>query len=85
MRSLRTEVDSAVIDAIYGFEIKKLGSGRIFECTHEQMRAGQNRRLEGVKILRTRACAFPSGPRYIDIAHLAPAGARFLLREHGAT
>jgi len=68
-RQLKTEVpEGSVPNAIEGFEIKKLGSGRIFERTTEEPNAGRATGKNLPKFYGHALVLLPSGPRYIDIA-----------------
>jgi hypothetical protein len=37
---VRTEIDGPVLNAIEGFELKKLGSGRLFERSEAEIEMG---------------------------------------------
>ena len=55
-------------NAIDGLEPKKLGSGRIFERTDEEVRAGQTGGKSLPKFYGHALVLLASGPRYIDVA-----------------
>jgi hypothetical protein len=68
-RQLKTELaDGEVPNAIQGFELKKLGTGRIFERTAEELNGGQATGKSLPKFYGHALVLLPSGPRYIDIA-----------------
>jgi hypothetical protein len=68
-RQLKTEVvDGEVPNPIDGFEIKKLGTGRIFERTTEELNAGKSTGKNLPKFYGHALVLLPSGPRYVDIA-----------------
>ena len=68
-RQLKTEVaEGDVPNAIEGFEIKKLGTGRIFERTMEELDAGKTAGKNLPKFYGHALVLLPSGPRYIDVA-----------------
>jgi len=68
-RRLKTEVNvSDVPNAIQGFEIKKLGTGRIFERTAEELNAGKAEGKNLPKFYGHALVLLSSGPRYVDVA-----------------
>lgn len=67
-RQLRTEFEGAVPNAIEGFELKKLGSGRIFERSDEELRVGQASGKSLPKFYGHALVLLPTGPRYIDVS-----------------
>ena len=68
-RQLKTEVaDGEIPNAIDGFELKKLGSGRMFERTDAELSAGKASGKTLPKFYGHALVLLPAGPRYIDIA-----------------
>lgn len=67
-RQLKTEFDGSVPNAIEGFELKKLGSGRIFERTDDDVRAATADGKAPPKFYGHALVLLPTGPRYIDVA-----------------
>jgi hypothetical protein len=68
-RQLRTEVpEGSVPNAIEGFELKKLGMGRIFERSADELSAGKAAGKNLPKFYGHALVLLPAGPRYIDIA-----------------
>jgi hypothetical protein len=67
-RQLKTEFGGEVPNAIEGFELKKLGSGRIFERTDEELHAGKATGKNLPKFYGHALVLLPAGPRYVDIA-----------------
>jgi hypothetical protein len=68
-RQLKTEMlEGDVPNAIEGFELKKLGIGRIFERTAEELNAGKATGKNLPKFYGHALVLLPSGPRYIDVA-----------------
>jgi hypothetical protein len=68
-RQLKTELtEGSVPNAIEGFELKKLGSGRLFERTLEELSAGTATGKNLPKFYGHALVLLPSGPRYVDIA-----------------
>jgi hypothetical protein len=68
-RQLKTEVhDGDVSNAIQGFEIKKLGTGRIFERTAEELNAGKATGKNLPKFYGHALVLLSSGLRYDDVA-----------------
>lgn len=67
-RQLKTGIDAAVPNAIDGFELKKLGSGRIFERSDDELRAGTADGKSPPKFYGHALVLLPTGPRYIDVA-----------------
>ena len=53
---------------IQGFEIKKLGTGRIFERSTEELNAGKSEGKNLPKFYGHALVLLPTGPRYVDIA-----------------
>jgi hypothetical protein len=64
-RQLKTELDGPVRNAIEGFELKKLGTGRLFERPDVQTAAGDRERP---KFNGHALVLLPFGPAYIDLA-----------------
>jgi hypothetical protein len=68
-RQLKTEfVEGDIPNAIEGFELKKLGTGRMFERSAEELSAGKDAGKNLPKFYGHALVLLPSGPRYIDIA-----------------
>ena len=68
-RQLKTEVaEGDIANAIEGFELKKLGTGRMFERTDEELSAGKATGKNLPKFYGHALVLLPSGPRYIDVA-----------------
>ena len=68
-RQLKTEVaEGDVPNAIEGFKIERLGSGRIFERNAEEINAGKATGKNLPKFYGHALVLLPSGPRYVDIA-----------------
>jgi hypothetical protein len=68
-RQLKTEItEGDVPNAVAGFEIKKLGTGRIFERNTEELNAGKATGKNLPKFYGHALVLLPTGPRYIDIA-----------------
>src|SRR4029453_3786701 len=66
-RQLRTELKADEgPNAIEGFELKKLGTGRIFKGSDDELKAGEGKKLP--KFYGHALVLLPSGPRYVDIA-----------------
>jgi hypothetical protein len=64
-RQLKTELDGPVRNAIEGFELKKLGTGRLFERADVQTATGDRERP---KFNGHALVLLPSGPAYVDVA-----------------
>jgi hypothetical protein len=67
-RQLKTEIDGPVRNAIEGFELKTLGSGRLFERTDEEIAKAKAGGKSLPKFYGHGLVLLPSGPRYIDLA-----------------
>jgi len=67
-RQLKTELDGPVRNAIEGFELAKLGSGRLFERSDEQIAAAKAQGKSLPRFFGHGLVLLPSGPRYIDLA-----------------
>ncbi len=67
-RQLKSELDGPVRNAIDGFEIKKLGTGRLFERTDEQIAAAKAGGKSLPKFNGHALVLLPSGPAYVDVA-----------------
>ncbi len=67
-RTLKTDLDGPVSNAIEGFELTKLGTGRLFERTDEQIGEGKGRGKSLPKFYGHALVLLPSGPRYIDMS-----------------
>ena len=66
---LKTELtEDGISNAIQGFELKKLGTGRMFERTAEELNAGKATGKNLPKFYGHALVLLPSGPRYIDVA-----------------
>jgi hypothetical protein len=66
-RPLKTEV-GPVRNAIEGFELTKLGSGRLFERTDEQIAEAKSKGKTLPKFYGHGLVLLPSGPSYIDLS-----------------
>ena len=67
-RQLKTEIDGPVLNAIEGFELTKLGTGRIFERTDDQIAKAKTEGKALPKFYGHGLVLLPSGPRYIDMS-----------------
>jgi hypothetical protein len=67
-RQLKTELDGPVRNAIEGFELSKLGTGRLFERTDDQVAEAKAKGKELPKFFGHGLVLLPSGPAYIDLA-----------------
>jgi hypothetical protein len=67
-RQLKTELDGPVPNAIDGFELSKLGTGRLFERSDEQLAAAKQDGKSLPKFFGHALVLVPSGPRYIDMS-----------------
>src|SRR5262249_34394840 len=67
-RQLKADMEEPVPNAIDGFEIKKLGTGRIFERSDEDVRSGKAAGKNLPKFYGHALVLLASGPRYVDIA-----------------
>jgi hypothetical protein len=67
-RTLKTEIDEPVPNAIEGFELTKLGSGRLFERTDDQIAKAKGEGKALPKFYGHGLVLLPSGPRYIDMS-----------------
>ena len=67
-RTLKTELNGPVRNAIEGFELKKLGAGRLFERTDEQIATAKGDGKTLPKFYGHALLLLPSGPSYIDMS-----------------
>jgi hypothetical protein len=67
-RTLKTELNGPVRNAVEGFELKKLGTGRLFERTEEQIAAAKAESKTLPKFYGHALLLLPSGPSYIDMS-----------------
>lgn len=67
-RQLKTEIDGPVLNAIEGFELTKLGTGRLFERSDEQIATAKAGGKNLPKFFGHGLVLLPSGPRYIDVS-----------------
>jgi hypothetical protein len=67
-RQLKTELDGPVPNAIDGFELSKLGSGRLFERSDEEIAEGKARGKALPKFYGHGLVLLASGPRYVDMS-----------------
>ena len=68
-RQLRSEVDaSSIPNAIAGFEITKLGTGKIFERTDEEIARGKAQGKNLPKFYGHALALTKAGPRYVDLS-----------------
>jgi len=67
-RQLKTEFDGPVRNAIEGFELARLGTGRLFERTDDQVAAAKAQGKSLPRFFGHALVLLPSGPRYIDLA-----------------
>jgi hypothetical protein len=67
-RTVKTELDGPVRNAIEGFELKKLGTGRLFERTDEQISTASAEGKTLPKFYGHALLLLPSGPGYIDMS-----------------
>jgi len=67
-RQLKTELDGPVRNAIEGFELTKLGSGRLFERTDDQIAKAKDEGKSLPKFYGHGLVLLPSGPSYIDLS-----------------
>jgi hypothetical protein len=67
-RQLKTEIDGPVRNAIEGFELTKLGSGRLFERTDEQIATAKTGGKNLPKFFGHGLLLLPSGPSYVDLS-----------------
>ena len=67
-RQLKTELDGPVRNAIEGFELTKLGTGRLFERGDEQIAKAKGEGKSLPKFFGHALVLLPSGPRYIDVS-----------------
>lgn len=67
-RQLRTAIDGPVLNAVEGFELTKLGAGRLFERSEEQIAGAQKDGKSLPKFFGHALVLLASGPRYIDLS-----------------
>jgi hypothetical protein len=67
-RQLKTELDGPVRNAIDGFELTKLGSGRLFERGDDQIAKAKADGKTLPKFFGHGLVLLPSGPSYIDMS-----------------
>ena len=67
-RQLKTELDGPVRNAIEGFELTKLGSGRLFERSDDQIAKAKGDGKSLPKFFGHGLVLLPSGPAYIDMS-----------------
>lgn len=67
-RQLKTELDGPVLNAIEGFELTKLGAGRLFERSDEQITRAKGEGKALPKFYGHGLVLLASGPRYIDMS-----------------
>jgi hypothetical protein len=83
-RQLRTEIDGPVRNAIEGFELAKLGTGRLFERTEEELALGKATGKTLPKFFGHGLVLLPSGPAYIDLSAWHRPEHNFLFRQRAA-
>lgn len=67
-RQLKTELTEPVLNAIEGFELTKLGSGRLFERAQGDIDKGKSGGKALPRFYGHALVLLPSGPRYIDLS-----------------
>jgi hypothetical protein len=67
-RQLKTTLDGPVRNTIEGFELKKLGAGRLFERSDDQVAAAKAGGKTLPKFNGHALVLLPSGPAYIDLS-----------------
>jgi hypothetical protein len=67
-RQLNTTIDGPVRNAIEGFELKQLGSLRLFERNDNEIEAAKANGKSLPKFYGHALVLLPSGPRYIDLS-----------------
>ena len=83
-RQLKTEIDGPVRNAIEGFELTKLGSGRLFERTDEQIATAKAGGKTLPKFFGHGLVLLAIRPALHRSLRLASARAQFLLRQRAA-
>jgi hypothetical protein len=67
-RQLKTDLSEPVPNAIEGFELTKIGTGRLFERTDDAIAKAKGEGKSLPKFYGHALVLLPSGPRYIDLA-----------------
>jgi hypothetical protein len=67
-RQLKTELDGPVRNAIEGFELTKLGSGRLFERTDAEIAKAKGEGKSVPKFFGHSLVLLASGPAYVDLS-----------------